>query len=119
MFGFELALQQTMELQPGKFQKIAFIKYGDFYLELYESPNGEPFDFHKGRIGCQHICFYASREEFPLVENHLREQKAAFVINESHPEDVCGKPGGCRVIYVLDPDGIAVEIIEDYKPGEY
>jgi hypothetical protein len=58
-------------------------------------------------------------EEFQPLISHLESKNAKFIVRHRWPEEMLGKPGGCGVIYITDPDDIRVEIQEEFLPGEY
>lgn len=94
---------------------------GDFYIEFYDAPFAKPVDMENywWNLGTKHINFSIPREQFEEFSDWLFDNEVDVLVDGKHEEEACGKPGGCRVIYLLDPDGILIEVTEDYTPGEY
>jgi catechol 2,3-dioxygenase-like lactoylglutathione lyase family enzyme len=131
MFGFTLAHRTTYDLPGAGFTKMAWIKNKDYYIEIYQYPQPlKPvsMDNYLGTYGTKHVCFYVAHNEFKALRNHLIENKAkvvvdcrwpnaqtAEVIRPLPPEADPETSGG--VMYVMDPDGILVEVQEEYYPG--
>ena len=98
------------------------IPNSDVYLELLEYRNiPQVFnDMSNGNIGNAHIAFFVDQLE-PLYERLA----SVGVKSVSHPvTPTIGPNQGGRAVYMIDPDGFRVELIEtkrtfdDYKPAE-
>ena len=98
------------------------IPNSDVYLELLEYRNiPQVFnDMSNGNIGNAHIAFFVDQLE-PLYERLA----SVGVKSVSHPvTPTIGPNQGGRAVYMMDPDGFRVELIEtkrafgDYRPPE-
>ena len=117
VFGFELVARTIVPLPTGM-QDMCFMKHGDMYLELYDKRSLKPFsmDTYNGELGTKHLCFWVEDEDFEPLVKHLQEKNVPIIVNTRHPEEVCGKPGGNGVLYIADPDGILIEIVDKFFP---
>lgn len=99
------------------------------YIELYEYPcnpiTKEPQrDFtmpeYLGSLGTKHLCLYVKDGTLDELTKFYEEKGVDFMVKDTTwPPELCGKPTGCKVIYICDPDGIPIEIQEEFTPGEY
>lgn len=114
-FALPLPTGDSIEMAWSKSAK------GDFYIEFYNAPFARPvnMDEYFWGLGTKHINFSIPRENFEEFSDWLFDNEVQTLVDGAHSEEACGKPGGCRVIYLLDPDGILIEVTEDYHPGEY
>lgn len=94
----------------------------DVFLELLEYRNigQKPVDMANGNVGNGHIAFNVDELE-PLYER----LRAAGVKSVSEPiTPTIGPNKGGRAVYMLDPDGFRIELIEtarkfgDYRPDQ-
>lgn len=94
----------------------------DTFLELLEYRNVEqqPVDMRNGNVGNGHIAFTVDELD-PLFERLA----AAGVKSVSPPvTPTIGPNKGGRAVYLIDPDGFRVELIQtakgfgDYKPAQ-
>jgi lactoylglutathione lyase len=98
---------------PGAELRFAFLRHrsGGPILELiqYVDPAGEPIDTATKNPGTAHVCFRTSS-----VEAVWRRLKAAGVSFKSAApvEITAGVNRGGRAIYLTDPDGITLELIQ-------
>jgi len=121
MLGFKLMFRKVFNLPEIGPTEMAWLKHGDYYIELYDLPKAIPCTHERywGIVGTKHLCLYVKNEEFQPLISHLESKNAKFVVRHRWPEEMLGKPGGCGVIYITDPDDIRVEIQEEFIPGEY
>lgn len=109
ILGFEL-LPVRGEM-PGVFPKCWLMKKGDFYLEMYEALNAEPYSFVdlEYKIGVKHLSF--SIEKLDEFADWLRERgDVKILVDNCYPEERCGAEGGDRCLYILDNNGMLVEL---------
>ncbi len=122
MLGFEKMFENIFPLTEGP-TRMCWIKKGNFYIELSEhNPPLQPFsmDDYLEKNGAKHICMYVKDGELEKLNEHLAARGANFMVRDWRwPREICGKPNGCGVTFVFDPDGIPIEIQEEYTPGEY
>ena len=108
-------------VEPG-IAAILRIPNSDVYLELLEY-RGIPQSFNdmsNGNIGNAHIAFFVDELE-PLYE-----RLTALGVKSVSPvvTPTIGPNQGGRAVYMIDPDGFRVELIEtkrafgDYRPAE-
>jgi catechol 2,3-dioxygenase-like lactoylglutathione lyase family enzyme len=131
VLGFELAHRSVNDLPNQGLVQMAWIKNGDFYIELYQYPKKlEPFSVpaYIGSLGTKHVCFWVGHEDYRKMQEHCVAKGAKPIIDVRWPNDQSENPvrplgadadpktsGG--VTYVVDPDGIWIEIMEEYWPG--
>lgn len=101
---------------PNTHLKIAFLRLpasGGVTLELiqYVHPKGQPVDTMRCNSGNAHICFRTDD-----VRSTYAELKARGVQFVSEPVEVLNgiNRGACSV-YLRDPDGVSMEIIQPAK----
>ncbi len=86
------------------------LPFGAGFLEIieYQEVDKTPVDTRTANPGTCHICFYVEN----LDEEYVR-LLAAGVDSVSAPETVTNGPlAGARVVYLIDPDGIRVELLQ-------
>ena len=137
MLGFTLVHRNTYDLPQQGLVEMAWIQNGHQYIELYEyekNPMGEgkqvPFSMkdYLGSLGTKHICYYVNHDQYETLKAHLKEKGAKMPVDIRWPNDQAQGPvrplpvdadphtsGG--VIYITDPDGIWIELMEEYYPG--
>jgi len=115
--GMELVTQfegsgQTVETildMPGAHLKTAFLKTGDYTLELiqYLSPEGKPHNRRTCDVGFSHIAFVVAD-----INEAYKTLAAKGVHFKSAPQggDLEGKSHWA--CYMTDPDGIALELYQ-------
>jgi catechol 2,3-dioxygenase-like lactoylglutathione lyase family enzyme len=94
----------------------------DVFLELleYRGVAGKDVDMGNGNVGNGHIAFFVDELE-PIYE---RLTKAGVKSVSPPVTPTIGPNKGGRAVYMIDPDGFRVELIQtagsfgDYKPGE-
>jgi catechol 2,3-dioxygenase-like lactoylglutathione lyase family enzyme len=122
ILGFKLAFRRTFDLPGQGPVDMAWIKNGEMYLELYayNSPQ-TPFTVkdYLGSLGTKHLCLYVRTEDFEPLKTYWEGKSVNFWVKHRWPEEQVQKPGGCGVVYITDPDGIVIEIQEEFTPGEY
>lgn len=82
----------------------------DHVLELFEYvvPRGAASDLATNQPGSSHLCFVV--EDLPAYFQELQAKGAHF---RSAPVTIdAGVNRGARAVYLLDPDGIAVELLQ-------
>lgn len=137
VLGFVLVHRNIHDLPMQGLVDMAWMEHGNHYIELYEypkNPMGEgkqrPFDMkdYLGSLGTKHICYYVDHAEYGALKAHLKAMGCNMPVDIRWPNDQSATPlkpltvdadpetsGG--VIYITDPDGIWIEIIEEYYPG--
>lgn len=93
----------------------------DVFLELLEYRNVErmPVDTATGNPGTAHVAFFV--DDLDTLYADLRAKGVASVSPPVTP--TIGPNEGGRAVYMIDPDGIRVELIQsrrtfgDYDPG--
>lgn len=90
--------------------KIGFLTLDGFTLELiqYVSPVGEKLDLRTNNVGCAHVAFHV--KDIEKTYNFLSVKGVRF---KSRPnESKAGPFAGGKVVYLIDPDGITLELIQ-------
>jgi len=88
---------------------------GGHVLELleYATPRGAAVDTHTNNPGTAHLCLLV--EDLEEAYAALRARGARF---RSPPVRIADGPSrGGLALYLLDPDGIAVELFQPPRPG--
>jgi len=122
MLGYKLAFRKVFDLPSQGPVEMAWIKHGDHYIELYEYRTPKKafsVEEYLGSLGTKHLCLYVDDADFAPLTAYLESKKVEFWVKHHWSEAATGKPNGCGVIYVKDPDGILIEIQQSYTPGEY
>jgi len=107
------AFAETITGLPAAHMRIVYLKITEeteHMLELiqYFAPPGKPFDRRTCDPGCAHLAIYTDN-----IANECRKLKAKGVQFRSEPLEVTGGPNkGNIVVYMSDPDGITLELIE-------
>lgn len=99
---------------PGAHQRLVHLSGYGQRLELlqYKAPRGEPRARALQDAGSAHVCFVTDDLDHEVVR--LQDAGVTF---RSHPVVTTSGPNkGGRGIYVEDPDGNAVEVVE-IAPG--
>ena len=87
----------------------------DHHLELFEylQPSGGRADVRTNHVGSSHIAFLV--DDLPAAYAQLCSRGAQF---RSPPVEItAGANKGGWGVYLLDPDGITVELFQRPKPG--
>jgi methylmalonyl-CoA/ethylmalonyl-CoA epimerase len=107
MLGFSVKARLTLEAVGAK---IAFLKHGDFHIELFEVPGATPLpddrrypDVDLRTHGTKHIAFAV--EDLKRVVDTLKERSVDIAM------DVMNMPDG-KVAFIRDNSGILIEFIE-------
>ncbi len=121
MLGFKKVFQNDFPLPDGGLSRMAWVKGPDCYLELYDYPDkpAPAPEAYWGTLGTKHLCLYAKDDEFEKIRSYLRSKKVTFTVEHKWDEKFNRKPGGCRVIFILDPDGTPIEIQDTFTPELY
>ena len=97
--------------------KIAYLKKGNFYLELieYTGGKGKKIDTSVNNIGSSHVCFDIKKFDFflkKLIKNNVK-----FV---GTPTTIPAGPNkGKKVLYFEDIDNNTLEVISLNKYSKY
>jgi catechol 2,3-dioxygenase-like lactoylglutathione lyase family enzyme len=123
MLGYKLKLRKIFNLPNQGPVEMAWIKHNNHYIELYDyEAKKNPFtvENYLGCLGTKHLCLYVDKDEEigPLTE-YLESKNVEFWVKHHWPEEATERPNGCSVIYIKDPDGILIEIQQNFTPGEY
>jgi lactoylglutathione lyase len=97
---------------PGCVVKAAHLRIpgSDHILELFEylSPHDDPVEMGTNQPGSSHLCFIV--QDLPAYYQELQAKGATF---RSEPITIdAGTNRGARCLYLLDPDGIAIELLQ-------
>ena len=122
MLVYKLIFRKVFDLPNQGLVEMAWIKHGDHYIELYDyQDKKKPFNVpdYLSSLGTKHLCLYVDDKDLAPLTEYLESKNVEFWVKHHWPEEATGKPGGCGVIYIKDPDGILIEIQQSYTPGEY
>lgn len=121
LLGFEVALLTEVENEPyieevvgypGVALDVAIMKLPgtDVLLEIaeYKNVDRRPVDTGTANPGVGHLCFYV--DDLEALYRHLVESGVGSV--SSPVEPTRGPSRGGRAVYLLDPDGIRVELVQ-------
>jgi catechol 2,3-dioxygenase-like lactoylglutathione lyase family enzyme len=130
LLGFEVAFQWNPQAdyirelvghpEVDLHSAVLRIPGSDVFLELleYRNVDGRPVDMDNGNVGNGHIAFNVEG-----LEALYRTLVAAGVKSVSPPvTPTIGPNKGGRAVYMIDPDGFRIELIEtarafgDYRP---
>ncbi|MCH3916797.1 MAG: VOC family protein [Spirochaetia bacterium] len=132
MFGFSLVKKGNNRLPGQGIVSIAWIENPNHscYLELFQYDGLKPFTMENyfGTLGTKHIGLYVRHEDFLNLKAHLKAEGANIVVDTRWPNDQFGDlieplpatadpKESSGVIFITDPDGIWIEIMEEYYPG--
>ncbi len=107
---------------------LAFLSHNGHYLELYEMVNAAPFTYenYMNTLGTKHLDLTLPDDQYDLVRQHFIDEGVSFAVGGPedgagplHSEKTLGKPGGLKVMYIRDPDGILIEINGEFIPENY
>lgn len=92
--------------------KTSLLKAGENLIELiqYVSPKGKPFDRLPCDVGNLHIAFRVS-DIYALYD---KLQKKGVKFSSSPNEETEGPLKGWIWVYLTDPDGVQVELVEQH-----
>lgn len=122
MLGYKLRFRKVFHLPNQGPVDMAWIKHGTHYIELYQyQTEKRPFSLedYLGTIGTKHLSLYVEDEVLKPLTEYLESKKVEFWVKHHWPEEVTERPNGCGVIYIKDPDGVLIEIQQNFTPGEY
>ena len=102
----------------GCFPPSRLLKKGDFYLELYETPYAKPFDWVdlEWKLGVKHLSFSVEKLD-ELMEMIRARGDVKILVDNEYTEATCGVPGGDRAVYLLDCNGILLELSKVHNRG--
>ena len=110
MLGFSVA--KRMDFGEGK---IAFLKRGDFYIELFQMPDSKPSaDFQTdmgqdlGIQGTKHIAFVVN--DLAKFAENLRKRGVNI------PMDVSEREEAPKALFIRDNSGIMLEFVPPTAP---
>ena len=118
VLGFEEVPTPDSAMMKGCFPNSQLIKNGDFYLELYEVPDAGGFDWVglEYNLGVKHLSF--SVEHLDVLMEDLRARgDVVILVDNEYSEEVCGVPGGDNAVYILDNNGILIELSKVHSRG--
>jgi catechol 2,3-dioxygenase-like lactoylglutathione lyase family enzyme len=104
---------------------IAILQHGNHFLELFQihSSDYRPFNYahYKSECGTKHISYFvAPLEKYNKLIDYLYEKGVKFTVGGSdkhHVQEPFEVEHHTRV-FILDPDGIPIEIIGGEKPEQ-
>jgi len=109
--GRDPAFAEKVTGIPGANLKVAYLQApGGHRLELiqYFSPLGKKLDLQTNNVGCAHLAFNVD----DLAEMYAA-LKAKGVQFKSPPQEVPAGPNkGTLTVYLTDPDGITLELLQ-------
>jgi catechol 2,3-dioxygenase-like lactoylglutathione lyase family enzyme len=123
LLGFELVARWVRDQEyiqelvgyPGVELHVAVFKLplSDVFLEIleYRNVSKEAVDPSTANPGTAHLCLYV--EDLDAYYQRLSEAGVAFVSAVKSPS--VGPNKGGKAVYMIDPDGIRVELIETSK----
>lgn len=107
LFGFTLISRDTYDFMDN--MEIAFVRLGDFEIELFCAPTAHSldalYDSDNTVIGTKHVAF----EVDSMDETLARVEELGVHINFTTEME------GDRVLFIADPWGTPVELIERGK----
>lgn len=118
ILGFEKVPTPDSSVFRGCFPPSQLIKSGDFYLELYEIPDAQDFDWVnlEYNVGIKHLSF--SVEHLDLLMEELRRRgDVEILVDNEYSEEICHVPGGDNAVYILDNNGILIELSKVHDRG--
>ena len=118
VLGFQEVPTPDSAIMKGCFPNSQLIKNGDFYLELYEVPDAAGFDWVglEYHVGVKHLSFSIEHLDKFMEDLRARGDVKILVDNE-YSEEICGVPGGDNAVYILDNNGILIELSKVHDRG--
>ncbi len=118
LLGFEVKFEaersgpvtETIIGIPGVKLKIGMLALNEFALELiqYVFPVGNKLDLRTNNVGCAHLAFFVED-----IEKAYESFFAKGVRFKSKPNQIQDGPlAGWKGVYLLDPDGITLELMQ-------
>lgn len=108
IFGFErVPGKGGNQFKGGVFPKMTWIRLDDFFLEVYEVQEAEPFslvDF-EWTLGVKHLNF-AVKDIHGFLKYIRSRDDVPVLVDNTYSEDA-------GAVYITDPDGILVEVTAD------
>ncbi len=120
ILGFQYVARDSLLDAHGGFT-IAWMEHNGFYLELFQKPEAPKLEdaVENDSVGVRHLALCLSPADFDILREHLVQKGVVIEREYWHPQSEVGRPGGLRCMFVLDPDGIRVELMEEFFPGAY
>ena len=118
VLGFEEVPTPNSAVFRGCFPDSVLIKQGDFYLELYDVPDAKEFDWInvEYNVGVKHLSF-----SIPNLGEFMEDLRARgdveILVDNEYSEEVCHVPGGDNAVYILDNNGILIELSKVHSRG--
>jgi catechol 2,3-dioxygenase-like lactoylglutathione lyase family enzyme len=121
MLGFKKVWQNDFPLPDGGLTTMAWVKGPDCYIELYDYPKKTPpaQEMYWSTLGTKHISLFVKDGEFEKIRDYLKSKKVTFIVETKWEEPLINRKSGCKVIFILDPDGTPIEIQEGFTPEKY
>lgn len=118
ILGFQEVPTPDSSQFGGCFPPSQLIKNGDFYLELYEVTGAKPFSLLdlEWTVGVKHLSFSVSGLD-ELMEDLYKEGNVKILVDNIYPEEICHVSGGDRAVYILDNNGILIELSKVHDRG--
>lgn len=113
VLGFQFVWRNTFDDMKGMIPPCTMVRLGDFYLEIFELVNADPFSTAEMEfsVGNKHLCF--ETDDYEGMSAYLKSREDTKVVLELRwPTDVSGTVESGSEIWVLDNSGILVEIAE-------
>lgn len=102
---------------PGVTVRQAFVAatQGTTVVELLQYENGSAvrLDPDNGHVGAAHVAITVSD-----IDDTLARLRSRGVEAVSEPITTSSPMAGCRVVYVLDPDRVRVELVQPPAPSQ-
>jgi len=108
--GRDPAFSEKVTGIAGAKLKVAYLQAPGHRLELiqYFSPPGKKLDLRTNNVGCSHLAFNVD----DLLKMYA-DLKAKGVRFKSSPQEVPAGPNkGTLTVYLTDPDGITLELLQ-------
>jgi catechol 2,3-dioxygenase-like lactoylglutathione lyase family enzyme len=108
-------VQKVVGYHPDVILEVAILRIpgSDAYLEIleYRGVDGTPVDPATANPGTAHFCVYVDG----LDELHRRLVDAGVEFVSEPQTPTSGMNTGGRLVYMIDPDGIRVELVESER----
>ncbi|MCD8149159.1 MAG: VOC family protein [Clostridiales bacterium] len=105
IFGFErIPEQNTSPFEGGVFPKMTWIRLGDFFLEVYEVQDAQPYNLVdlEWTLGVKHLNFLV--DDLAGFLEYIRSRDDVNILVDNTYTETDG------AVYLTDPDGILVEV---------
>ncbi|MDR1321037.1 MAG: VOC family protein [Gracilibacteraceae bacterium] len=129
ILGYRLLDKQRAVFADGECD-LARLKHGDHYIHLFERPRATPYSdgAYMNTLGIKHLDLQVPDDKYDELHRYFASKGVVFLVGAPdaagniptvHNEKILGKPGGLKVMYIRDADGIPIEINGDYRPELY